>query len=78
MDAILATYPLSAGYQERLATLVDPASIRLSLSELRTLPPATMLRKLRSLRVKRLVIPLEDASSAALLPGGMTMAAVHL
>ena len=38
MDAILATYPLSAGFQERLTTLVDPASIRLSLSELRTLP----------------------------------------
>lgn len=76
MDAILATYPLSAGFQERLTTLVDPASIRLSLSELRTLPPATMLRKLRSLRVKRLFIPLEDESSAALLPVLKLVAAV--
>lgn len=76
MDAILATYPLSAGFQKRLATLIDPAAVRLSLSELRTLPPAAMLRKLRSLKVQRLFIPLEDENSAALLPVLKLVAAV--
>jgi glycosyltransferase involved in cell wall biosynthesis len=68
MDAILATYPLSAGFQKRLGSVIDPAAIRLSLSELRTLPPVAMLRHLRTLNVNKLVIPLEDESSAALLP----------
>lgn len=76
MDAVLATYPLSAGFQKRLNALIDPAAIRLSLSELRLLPVREMLRRLRSLRVKRLVIPLEDESSAALLPVLKLVAAV--
>lgn len=76
MDAILATYPLSAGFQQRLGTVIDPAALRLSLSELRTRSPVAMLRYLRSLKVKRLVIPLEDESSAALLPVLKLVAAV--
>ncbi len=76
MDAILATYPLSANFQQRLSTLIDPAAIKLSLSELRTRPPREMVRYLRSLRVNRLVIPLEDENSAALLPVLKLVAAV--
>lgn len=68
MDAVITTYPLSADFRDRLAGLIHPDAIRLNLTELRQLPIGQMLRRLRAIKVTRVLVPLEDEGSTALLP----------
>jgi glycosyltransferase involved in cell wall biosynthesis len=60
--------PLSRDYQQRLEELIGATPEYVRLSELRGLPLPQMLRELRTLRGERLLIPIEDDSSRAILP----------
>ena len=68
MDAILTHSPLSRDFQSRLAVLVPPDALKLSIGELRQRPFLQMLKYLRSLQVNRLFLPIEDENGAVLLP----------
>jgi glycosyltransferase involved in cell wall biosynthesis len=68
MDAILTNYPLSRDFQSRLAVLVPPDALQLSVGELRQRPLLQMLKYLRALNVNRLFLPIEDENGAVLLP----------
>lgn len=68
MDLILTNYPLSRDFQERLAAIVAPEVLRLSVGELRQRPFWQMLKYMRTLKADRLLLPVEDENSSALLP----------
>lgn len=68
MDAILTNYPLSRDFQLRLAALVPPDVLKLSIGDLRQRSLMQMLKYLRSLNVNRLFLPIEDDNGAVLLP----------
>jgi glycosyltransferase involved in cell wall biosynthesis len=63
----LTAYPLSAGYLTRLETLAGGRIEVVTLSELRRLGTAGLLRRLWSLE-GRCMLPVEDPSSTLLLP----------
>lgn len=67
-DAILVNYPLSQPFLERIAKVLDPDPIRVSLAELRQRPLYEMAKSLRDLRVNRLFLPMEDENSSVLMP----------
>lgn len=68
MDAILTNYPLSRDFQERLAAIVAPEALKLSVGEMRQRSVIQMLKYLRSLTIDRLFVPVEDENGLALLP----------
>lgn len=68
MDLILTNYPLSRDFQAQLAAIVAPEVLRLSVSELRQRPFGQMVKYMRSLKVKRVLLPVEDENGSALLP----------
>lgn len=68
MNYALTVYPLSTGFRTRLQQALELEPTYLSLTELRRLSLPQMVTRLRSLGNARLVIPLEDESSRAILP----------
>lgn len=75
MDATLSTYPLSQGFDRTVQAVLGREYLRLSAAELRQRPFFSMLRYLRSLSIDRLVFPIEDSESLALLPVLQTLGA---
>ncbi len=68
MDLILTNYPLSRDYQERLTAIVAPEVLKLSVGELRQRPFGQMVNYMRTLKVERVLLPVEDENGSALLP----------
>lgn len=68
MSYVLSTYPLSLPYRAELERRANGRFEYLTISELRTLSPGAMVRKLFSLRGAELRIAIEDEASRALLP----------
>jgi glycosyltransferase involved in cell wall biosynthesis len=68
VDAILINYPLSRDFQERLVAHVASTPMTLSLKELQQRSVLQILRYLRSLKVNRLFVPVEDENGSILLP----------
>lgn len=66
MDAILSVNPLSSGYRARLNEILGSQPETLNFAELRQLPLGKLLRRLRTMRYDRIVVPTEDQQSAAL------------
>lgn len=67
-DCVLTNYPLSRSFEERLKALLTHDAVRLSVGQLRQQPVLQMLKYLRSLKVSRLILPVEDENGSALLP----------
>ena len=63
----LTVYPLSKGFRRRLEGALAAEPVYLNLSEFRTLGPAKVLSKMRSLGGTRLVLPIEDENSRLIL-----------
>lgn len=61
-------YPLSGGYRDRLRELLGAEPTYLTLSDLRRLPLADLVRQLRADRGGRWFLPVEDDSSEAVIP----------
>lgn len=76
MNYALTIYPLSQGYRARLAAALQAEPRYMSLAELRSLPVAHAIRRLRGLRGSRLILALEDESSRCILPVLQTVAAL--
>lgn len=76
MDYALTAYPLSVAFRTEIEATVGRPPKYLLLSELRQLPVAAMIRKLRAIRGGRVLIPMEDPSSLSLLPVLECVAAV--
>jgi glycosyltransferase involved in cell wall biosynthesis len=68
VDYALTVYPLSNLFRSRLKDELASEPVWLSLAELRRLPLADAIARLRSLDGARLVIQLEDESSRSILP----------
>ncbi|KJS18996.1 MAG: hypothetical protein VR78_03745 [Hoeflea sp. BRH_c9] len=68
MIIALVAYPLSGDYRKRVEALFDQPLTFLTVSELRSKSIFQMFRQLRNLGAERLIIPLEDDNSSALLP----------
>ncbi|GAB5429119.1 MAG: hypothetical protein Devi2KO_25780 [Devosia indica] len=68
MIVALVAYPISGDYRKRLEALFDTPLTYLTVAELRSKSVFQMFRQLRSLGAERLLIPLEDDNSSALLP----------
>lgn len=65
---ILSAYPLSQNFQNALNALIGSPSERATLNDLRALNPPALLAALWRIAPNRLILPLEDESSLALLP----------
>ncbi len=65
---ILSVYPLSQNFQNALGALIEGPSERATLNDLRALNPPALLAALWKISPNRLILPLEDESSLALLP----------
>jgi glycosyltransferase involved in cell wall biosynthesis len=76
MDCVLTTYPISRDFDQRLCNIVSGDVMKLSVAELRQRTPLRMLAYLRSLRVNRLFLPIEDENGSTLLPVLKLLAAV--
>ncbi len=76
MIVALVAYPISGDYRKRLEGLFDQPVTYLTVAELRGKPLFQMLRQLRSLNAERVLIPLEDENSGALLPLLSALAAI--
>ena len=76
MNYALTVHPLSAAFQHRLEQALAARPTYLSLSDLRRRRPSEALGCLRALRGARLVLPLEDDHSRAILPVLTAIAAV--
>jgi glycosyltransferase involved in cell wall biosynthesis len=76
MIVALIAYPISGDYRKRLEGVFDEPLSYLTIAELRSKPLLQMLRQLRSLGAERVLIPLEDENSGALLPLLSALAAV--
>ena len=72
----LTVYPLSVGFRGRLENALAGEPVYLSLSELRSLSPMEAFSRLRALKGSRLVLPLEDENSRAILPALTAVAAI--
>lgn len=68
MDAILTLYPLSREFNQRLAQLLASEPIELKVGELRQRPFFEMISYLRSQKVAKLFLPIEDENASVLLP----------
>lgn len=68
MIVALVAYPISGDYRKRLEALFDTPLTYLTVAELRSKSVFQMFRQLRGLEAERLLIPLEDDNSSALLP----------
>ncbi|KFL29413.1 hypothetical protein JP75_20880 [Devosia riboflavina] len=64
----LSAYPLSQRFQDSLAVVIGQPYQRATLGDLRELKPATLILTLWRMRPDRLILPLEDENSTALLP----------
>lgn len=76
MIVALIAYPISGDYRKRLEGMFDEPLSYLTIAELRSKPLLQMLRQLRTLDADRVLIPLEDENSGALLPLLSALAAV--
>ena len=76
MEYALTTYPLSKGFRKRFEQSSGTAPTYLDYSELRQLPPAKLVRPLRTLGASRVFLPVEDETSRCLLPFLKGLAAV--
>jgi len=76
MIVALVAYPISGDYRKQLEAMLDLPIIYLSVADLRSKSVFGMFRHLRSLGADRLLIPLEDENSRALLPLLGALAAV--
>ena len=76
MNYALTVYPLSNGFRKRLEGALEAEPVYLNLAEFRTLGPAKVLARMRSLRGTRLVLPIEDENSRLILPALLAVAAV--
>jgi glycosyltransferase involved in cell wall biosynthesis len=65
---ILSAYPLSQNFQNALGALIGGPFERATLNDLRALSPPALLAALWKISPNRLILPLEDESSLALLP----------
>jgi glycosyltransferase involved in cell wall biosynthesis len=65
---ILSAYPLSQKFQNELAAAVGGPFERATLNDLRGLSPIGLLKALWNIAPDRLLVPLEDEGSLALLP----------
>jgi len=72
----LTVYPLSNSFKGRLEHALTAAPVYLSLADLRSKSPMDAVKRLRSLKGARLVLPIEDENSRAILPVLTAMAAV--
>jgi glycosyltransferase involved in cell wall biosynthesis len=68
MIVALVAYPISGNYRKQLEGLFGEPVSYLTVAELRSKPVLQMVRQLRSLGAERVLIPLEDENSNALLP----------
>ena len=74
MNFVLSSYPLVRDTVEMLGSIAsDPSS---TLNELRLLPVASMISRMRSVRVDVLTVVLQEESERAVLPLMLTLAAV--
>jgi glycosyltransferase involved in cell wall biosynthesis len=69
----LSAYPLSGAFREELSARAGEEIEVVVIAELRRLGPSALVRRLRTLR-GACVLPIEDPSSAALLPVLQTLA----
>jgi len=76
MIVALVAYPLSGDYRKRLEAMFALPLTYLTVTDLRSKSIFRMFRHLRSLGADRLLIPLEDENSGALLPLLSALAAV--
>jgi len=65
---ILSAYPLSQSFQASLNALAGQSYAKATLGDLRSLRPVALLRALWNMQPERLLLPLEDENSLALLP----------
>jgi len=65
---VLSAYPLSQSFQSSLNELAGKNYKTATLGDLRSLRPMPLLRALWNMRPDRLLLPLEDENSLALLP----------
>lgn len=76
MNYALTVYPLSNAFRRRLAGALTDEPVYLSLTDLRQLSPMKAVSRLRNMGNGRLVIPLEDQGSRAILPVLKAVAAI--
>lgn len=67
-NCILTAYPLTRDFKSRILGMAGPDVLTLTVSELRLKPLPAMLRYLRSLRVERVLLPIEQTQDELLLP----------
>lgn len=67
-NCVLSVYPLTREFKARIAELVGPGAISLTVGDLRQKGMTGMLRHLRSRRVDRVYLPIENDEGTALLP----------
>jgi glycosyltransferase involved in cell wall biosynthesis len=67
-NCVLSVYPLTCEFQSRVGEIAGPNSISLRVAELRQHGTAAMLRVLRSRRINRVLLPIENDEGAQLLP----------
>ena len=67
-DYALVAYPLSSQFRARFEEAAGVSPTYLRLSDLRRLGPWGALKTLALLRIRRLLLPLEDESSQSILP----------
>lgn len=72
----LTAYPLSTGFRERFEAEIGVTPSYLNIAQLRRLPPAELLRRLRPRGATACFIPLEDEGSRAILPMLQAVAAL--
>jgi len=76
MIVALVAYPISGDYRKQLEAMFDLPLTYLTVMDLRSKSIFGMFRHLRNLGANRLLIPLEDENSSALLPLLGALAAV--
>lgn len=64
----LSAYPLSQRFQDSLASVIGQPYQRATLGDLRELKPLALIAALWHMQPDRLILPLEDENSTALLP----------
>ena len=67
-DLVLSGYPLTSGFKQRLAGLLNGSVTYLNLSQLRLGGPLRAVSLIRSIRAGRCIIAIEEPSGYTLFP----------
>ena len=65
---VLSSYPLTKEFKGRLSEILETTPEYQELAKLRQMPVMAILRELWNMRGPQLVVPLEDPTSASILP----------